>query len=202
MDGLLVAQSVATNICHEMANYMSIIKFLQEDILDEIKNGSNSVDSMNQLFDNVENAILSMDFFRNLYSSSESKNEISKIILKICEKKGLKISNFTEQLQDPLFSANVEKAASAILFLITKMNNSKFCITLSIVDKAIIIDVRGCAGEAQRHFIKMISTDINSENKNTFNIVAHYARILLSLDKLTIKTDNKIVDTLRIKICK
>lgn len=200
MDSLLTTQLAVTNMCHEIANRMSIIKFLQEDVVSDFKNGVLSEDSLEGLFAHIDDAILSMDFFRNLYSPSESKNEILKISLKICEKKDIKIVNFTTQFEESFSSSNVGKAIAAILFFLTKINNSKFSVIFSTIEKAIIMDIRGCTGELQKRLIAMLNA--NEDDENTFNTIAHYIKSLLLTDKLFIKTDNKIVDTLRIKICK
>lgn len=202
MNTLLTTQFTAANICHEIANYMSVIKFQQEDILEKIENGITFMDSAEQLFNNIDNTILMMDFFRNLYSPSDSRNEVSKLALKICKQKGVKVLNFTPEFEESFTSTKVEKTVAGILFLITRVNNGKFNVVFSIVDKAIVMDIKGCVGAVQRRFIKMLNTDINDEDKEAFNIIAYYVKKLLAYDKLTIKTDDKIVDTLRIKICK
>jgi hypothetical protein len=204
MDDLLMCQLVAENICHEMANRMNVLKFLQEDILGEVQASEDLSPTLTKLFDNIDEAIFVMDFFRNLYAAPDMKNEVSKIAIKICEQEEIKVTNFTAEFEESLTDPKIVKAIAAILFLLTltKIKKEKYSVEFVVVEKVTIIDVKGCTGDSQRRLIKMLNADSENNDEDAFNIVAHYAKKLLAANKLMFRTDDKIFGTLRIKICK
>lgn len=203
IDTLLTTQYTASNICHEIANYMSIIKFVQDDVLHDFKSRNLSEETLEQLFVNIDIAMLIMDFFRNLYSPSQSKNDVLKILHNIYKFKGVKISGLNPDSSDSIKTYSVERIAASLLFIILKLSRAKNDIIFDSLSGNIVINIKGYSPDFKKELNKILTDGDDGETtQNVFNVMIHYAKCLAAVDKYAIKIDDKNVDNLRIIICK
>ncbi len=201
MPTLLTAQHIASNICHEIANCISAMKLLEEDMVAEMKYERCSSALLMQLFDNLDKLTLTMEFFRNLYPASNSKNDILKTAYEICKRKKVKILPSLSDISQSIGKHSIEKTIAVILFILSKSNNKNLEVTISASNSSATIDIKGQSSEFHKYLTDILNKNTD-EDTNLSNILVYYIKQLLKPDKIVIKTDSKIVDILRITICK
>ena len=185
MSNLTTTMFTASNLCHEIANYLSVMKFMQEDVEEFL--GNKTDETVESLFKTIDQLTLAMDFFRNLYSPAEGKNEVLHILLKLYKIKGIKISGLNETIYETLENHTTEKIYSAILYVILKSCRDTSHISVEKMSNGVNIIC------SQDVFLKdSITEAFNSENPDSmhcdnFNILAVYANQLAESEKYTIK---------------
>lgn len=117
-----------------MANSLNVIKFLQEDIF------PSENDTIKELFQNIDLMTYTMDFFRNIYTSSESRGRINEKLLNILKLKDISLIGDIDILLNisPVFENIIcgilyicMKSCKASDNVILEKNNDKIIIQLS-----------------------------------------------------------------------
>ncbi|MDR3224013.1 MAG: hypothetical protein LBT03_00275 [Holosporales bacterium] len=119
-----IAKFSVAKVCHEMANYLSIIKFIQED-LNKINNHE-----LDELFVNIDLLTYTMDFFRGIYSASGSVINLCDVLCKIATLKNVNFIDLDRAL--PNISSDDSKSfIVGIIYLILKISKTGDTITIS-----------------------------------------------------------------------
>lgn len=203
MHNLLTAQLAVTNVCHELANWMSVMKFFQDDIIAEIRNGSLSMQTMGRFFDNLDACILSIDFFRNLYAPIGYQDKAISIVKKMYEQKDITIKEerIPCELNKVFKNIETERAIATILFLLLKIVVKAFNVKISYAKEEIRIDVFNCSKMAKDRLVEIFSSQSDCLASSPFNIVALYSKLLLAAKKVKIRVNSSMTDLLRIILC-
>ncbi|MDR1488649.1 MAG: hypothetical protein LBI26_02830 [Holosporales bacterium] len=201
MDEMLIAKCVASNICHEIANSISVIKFVEEDVSLLLNSRDNSLGEVLQLlFQNVDSLINSMNFFRDLYSLSSSNKEIIQTVVKMYEYKNVKISGTNSKTLELITNSRVEKIVAAVLFVVLKLSNKGNKVIFDIPNNdSIIINVKKYSPEFKTEVIKILNQELTPD---VFNVIGYYVRCLAQTEEYEIRIDSKNSENLRIIICK
>lgn len=133
MDNINSITFTVAKLCHEIANSLSIIRFLQEDL-----SYSENRD-LEDLSKNIDLMTYIMDFFRNIYSVSDNRAKINEILLNILNLKGISLKGDTNIFSE--VSANFENVICGILYICMKSCKSSDCILLKKQDNKIIIQI-------------------------------------------------------------
>ena len=166
-----ITQLTVAKICHEMANHLSIIKFLQEDLAEH-----NSPE-LKELLRTVDLLSLTMDFFRNIYSAKIDFPTLFETLKKICNLKGICLSDPYDIIQS--LPENLQNAISGILYTIMKVSKPGDVVKVSGNFSMIIVDApRGKA------LPKTVTTALegNFVKDDIFNIFVNYTKYLANLD--------------------
>ena len=190
LDNVKTVQLAVAKICHEIANYLSIIKFLQEDIKEK------ATPEILELNKNIDLLSYTMDFFRNAYSDSVQSAKTPEIIKAICTLKEIDLKIAPEILEN-LENNNLINAISLFVYIISKVSKSGERLEISKENDAIVIKTAKTVT-----LQKSIQGVINGESaeEDIFNILACYARYLLNSAEYN--AEIKISDKLQIRIWK
>lgn len=186
MNNLKSAKLSVAKICHEMANHLSVMKFLQEDL------GNSDVHEVKELLKIVDLLTFTMDFFRNIYTASSANSDIKKILLNIFKLKGIILSDNENSL-----SNNFENVLCGILYIIMKNCKSGDEIKLSKIEEIIFITIP----EGRSLSENIVNAFNNSLDDDVFNVFVNYIKELANLENLKINIENKNKN-LRVKIWK
>lgn len=121
-------------LCHEMANSLSIIKFLQEDI------ASSENNETKEFFKHIDLMTYTMDFFRNIYSSSLNTVKLDEILFNIFNLKNISLSGDIDVFSK--ISIVFSNIICGILYICMKSCKSSDNIILKKDDNKIIINIR------------------------------------------------------------
>ena len=164
-------QLTVAKICHEMANHLSILKFIQEDLADfdrpEIKEMLKTIDLLS----------ITMDFFRNIYSPKIDPVAVSKDLQQIYDLKEIEISDPDGVLQS--VPENLQSAIDAILYTIMKNSKPGDIVKVSKSDNGIILEIPTGRALPQNILNAFVKTPVADD---IFNIFVNYAKHLASLD--------------------
>ena len=190
MDHLKTTRLTAAKICHEISGYLSVMKFLQEDL----KSCEN--DDLKMLLDDIDLLSYTMDFFRNLYSASKAQNITSNNILNIYKYKGVLLKG-AEEVFDSLLTTNEEDILSCILYIIMKSCRKDDVVSIDYTNDVITINATVPLATG---IIKALNH--RSCEEDIFNVLAKYANYLAYLEKYAINAENDKNNNLRIKLWK
>lgn len=170
-----------------MANSLSIMKFLQEDI----SFSDNEV--IKELFQNIDLMTCTMDFFRNIYASSKNRVRINEILLNILKLKNISLSGDINVLSK--VSIAFENVICGIIYICMKACKTSDNILLENNNNKIVIKIsnRTFPQETQKAFQEL---DLE---ENAFNIFVLYVKYLAKSLDIFIDSDfdlNNIVITL------
>ena len=170
-----IMQCVASNICHELVNHFSVIKFLQSDIMEE--DGA----TISDLFDRFDLLFLYIDFFRSIFTSTDSANDALKIAVEICKLKKVNVNNCVST------DAATEKIIAIFLFILAKSARSNVTVFFRENEQTIKIIAENYTGGIPQ-------TDINTINStqqeiDAYNVIAYYALILAKEKELNLQMD-------------
>jgi len=165
-------------ICHEMANYLSVLSFIKEDI------AGNATGNIEELCKTIDLLTYTMDFFRNVYAdNADSKAEINalkKIYL-------LKDINLFISSDNGLYSLpnRVQKAICCILYTAMKSSKSGDIVTVSRAMDKFVINIPENTN---------LPTEVNNAlsgtlPSNVINILINYAKNIASLEGYKIRLE-------------
>lgn len=168
-------------ICHEMANYLSVLTFIKEDIAD------NATDDEQEMFTNIELLTHTMDFFRSIYSDNINSEAIINVLENIYSLKGLHLSISYGALN--LLSEKVRGAVCAVLYTIMKTAKPRDTVAVYKKTNDIVIDV------PQNRMLSNGVKDAlsaNSVDNNVFNILINYAKSIAASDGYAITLNGNL----------
>lgn len=164
-----------------MANYLSVLNFIKEDIADNV------TDDVKEIFTNIELLTHTMNFFRSIYSDNINSEAVINALEKIYSLKGLHLSISDDAFN--LLSEKVKGAICAVLYTIMKI--AKLGDTVAVYKKTndIVIDI------PQNRMLPNGVTDAlsaNSIGNNVFNILVNYAKSIAASDGCAITFDSNV----------
>lgn len=190
LENLKTIQLTAAKICHEIANYLSIIKFLQEDIKE---NESAEILELNKSIDLLS---YTMDFFRNVYGSSVQPSKAPEIIKTICELKDLNLK-FDPEILTECEDNDLINAICLFVYILSKTSRPNETTFVNKSNEVVTITKEG-----QSALPKSIKNLLNNESstEDIFNILASHAKHLLNSSKYNVEISTK--NKLQIRIWK
>ncbi len=203
-NNLKTGMSTASYICHELTNYLSVMKFQQEDIEDNID--PKYEEFLSPFFNTLDYLIITMDFFRNVYSPTHSKNDVLSIISKISKIKNIKLNGINEIIKISQDNPPLEKLYAGIIYIAMKSCRDKSSLSISIDNYNNPSDIRIIFDDINS-FIKQSIIDALTNNnfdiieEDSYNVFALYMRRLSIELNMSIKINNNN-DKLVINICK
>lgn len=167
---------VVAKICHEMANYLSILNFIKEDIAD---NATNDIREMLKI---IELLAGTMDFFRNIYSDSSDTESLINTVKKIYLLKDVKLQFPCETIYS--IPEKVKNALCGILYTIVKSSRPGDVVTVSGSTHKILIDM-----PKNRAFPIEVRNALSHDaiKDNVFNILVNHAKRLANSEGYEIK---------------
>jgi len=192
MNELRTTKLTAAKICHEISGYLSVMKFLQEDL-----KSLESNDDLKMLFEEIDLLSCSMDFFRNIYSSSKQKTGIYKIISNIYKLKGVSLPDLSS-LFDNASNANDENFLAGVLYIVLKSCRQGESVFVEGNSSDIVITTG--TSSLPSSIINAMNNDDCDED--IFNVLAKYIKTLANLEKYSINVESVLNGGLRIKIWK
>ena len=158
-----------------MANHLSILKFLQEDLADS------DIPEVKEILKTIDLLSVTMSFFRNIYSPKVDSIAVSKDLKKIYDLKEIKISDPDEILQ--IVPENLRSAIDAILYTIMKVSKPGDVVGVSRNNDEIILEL-----PVERYLPQNVCAALceASVDDDIFNIFVNYAKHLASLDNFKI----------------
>ena len=181
-------QCIASNLCHEIVNHFSVIKFLQSDIQD----GNN--DSISDLFARLDLLFLYVDFFRSIFTSADSANDVFKITSEICYLKKLHVG--PPLITDPV----TDKIIAIFLFIIAKSARSNANISFNETQDGISIIAENYTGGVPQSIMNLIN--LHDQEIDAYNAVVYYALELATEHNMRLSMDFNGTNTLLVQIWK
>ena len=164
-------------ICHEMANYLSVLNFIKEDI------ASNTTGDVREMFKIIELLTHTMDFFRNVYADNIDSNTVINVLKKIYLLKEINLF-----LPSDNISGKIQGAICCVLYTIMKSSKSGDIVSVSNVGNKVVINMPAdCLLPVEVN--KALSSDIPN---NAFNILVNYAKSIARLDGYEIKIEDNL----------
>lgn len=192
MDQLKTTKLTAAKICHEIANHLSVMKFLQEDLK------SSYIYEVKELLGTVDLLTATMDFFRNIYSASGSISSTSKVITEIYKLKGvvLKGSEFFYNFE----SSDEENIICGMLYIIIKSCKSGDVVSINREKMSWVITIKN----KNRRFPEAVLSAINNREvlEDIFNVFVLYVKQLAMESRYDMLADEDDEEFLRVKIWK
>ncbi|MDR1391118.1 MAG: hypothetical protein LBI95_01975 [Holosporales bacterium] len=167
MDRLLSIKLTVAKLCHEMANHISVMKFIQEDLENAGIHGSKD------LLESIDLLVQTMDFFRSMYATSEKSSNIRNILLAL-----LKLKNINLLDKDEIFNSlsfECESVVCGIIYVLMKLCKSGNAISVSGGTDRIKIGF-----EDEKTIPESICETLNNDflEENVFNIFISYIKEL------------------------
>ncbi len=176
-------------ICHEMANHLSVLKFIQEDLQSENPALSNEMRRSLDLLINT------LDFFRSLFVESPEPIRVYDILLKIARLRdiGIKVESNYDDFED------IHAIISALIYIIIKTCKRGDIVNVT-EDYPHVINI---SVSNQRLVSDVTITSLNENvQPNSQNILLVYIKETLSKKGYNIIAQNNIKDGVNISICK
>ncbi|MBQ8651329.1 MAG: hypothetical protein IJ481_02260 [Alphaproteobacteria bacterium] len=176
-------------ICHEMANHLSVLKFIQEDLQSENPALSNEIRRSLDLLINT------LDFFRSLFVESPEPIRVYDILLKIARLRdiGIKVESNYDDFED------IHAIISALIYIIIKTCKRGDIVNIT-EDYPHVINI---SVSNQRLVSDVTITSLNENvQPNSQNILLVYIKEMLSKKGYNIIAQNNIKDGVNISICK
>lgn len=176
-------------ICHEMANHLSVLKFIQEDLQSENPALSNEMRRSLDLLINT------LDFFRSLFVESPEPIRVYDILLKIARLRdiGIKVESNYDDFED------IHAIISALIYIIIKTCKRGDIVNVT-EDYPHVINI---SVSNQRLVSDVTITSLNENvQPNSQNILLVYIKEMLSKKGYNIIAQNNIKDGVNISICK
>ncbi len=168
-------QLTVAKLCHEMAKYLSILKFLEEDFKDQ--NATN----LNELFNNIDVSINVLDFFRTIYTTTDQPQILLKSIAELYASRNIKLIGTCN-----LFDFDKVYGICGILYILMKSckSNGSVCID-SDHEKTLTLTSHECY--INQTIIDALNGSTNSPN--AINVFALYTKKLLESESYEILLD-------------
>ena len=176
-------------ICHEMANHLSVLKFIQEDLQSENPALSNEIRRSLDLLINT------LDFFRSIFVESTEPIRVYDILLKIARLRdiGIKVESNYDDFED------IHAIISALIYIIIKTCKRGDIVNIT-EDYPHVINI---SVSNQRLVSDVTITSLNENvQPNSQNILLVYIKEMLSKKGYNIIAQNNIKDGVNISICK
>jgi hypothetical protein len=170
--------------------------------MNEVAHKNIQEEATKQLMSQVDSLSSSMDFFRNLYSPSDSKNNVLKIVGNICKHEGIKIPEFTKEVLSQIPNHRIEKSVAVILFLFSKLKKKNLEIEINPTENNISIVLKTSDTDLQKNLLNVIHQISEHSEPSHENILIYYVQKLLSIDGYFFKITNKTDNYFEIIICK
>jgi cob(I)alamin adenosyltransferase len=201
VDDLLMTQHTVSRVCHNIANDVNVIQFILDDLMSEATQKNIQEGTVKHLVGQVDALSMSMDFFRNLYSPANSKNNVLKIARNICRFREVRIPEISQEILSQIPSHRVEKSIAVILFLLAKLKKRNLEIEMKILGNSIGIMLRTFDIDLQKSLHGILCQISECSEPNHENILVYYAQKLVSIDGYFFKVNN-VNDSFEIMICK
>ena len=170
-------------ICHELANYLSVLNFIREDIVNE-----KEFDKV-ELVKTIELLTHTMDFFRNIYSDNINYKSMILALKQICSLKGIVLSGCDDMLVN--INEKVKCVVYGLLYTIIKISKTEDVVNVSKNKNNIVISL------PQGRTLPRTVSEVFSEtivDDDIFNVFANYINEKAERNGYGIKaTDNEIV---------
>ena len=189
---LKTTRLTVAKLCHEISGCLSIMKFLEEDL-----EASQSTEDLKMLFNEVDIISFVMDFFRNIYSSSNQKTEIHNVIANLYKIKNITLNNLPEIFQD-FKNGNEENILAGILYIILKS-----CRAESSVFVCRTVDIVSVTTENASLSYSIINALNNDDaEEDIFNVFAKYIKAIATSEGYVIKAESLLNGGVSLVICK
>ena len=167
-------------ICHEMANYLSVLNFIREDI----KN--TQTPEVQEMMKNIELLTCTMEFFRSIYSDKINPNILEAAINKIYDSKGIDVLGFN-YIELP---NNVKGAICGLLYIIMKVSKPGDIVNIANNTNKIAVSI-----PENRNLPSNVSTALSKKvvEDNIFNVFVNYVKELAKTDGYGIELKNQEV---------
>ena len=172
-----------------MANHLSVLKFIQEDLQSENPALSNEIRRSLDLLINT------LDFFRSLFVESPEPIRVYDILLKIARLRdiGIKVESNYDDFED------IHAIISALIYIIIKTCKRGDIVNIT-EDYPHVINI---SVSNQRLLSDFTITSLNENlQQNSQNILLVYIKEMLSKKGYNIIAQNNIKDGVNISICK
>ena len=164
-------------ICHEMANYLSVLNFIKEDI------ASNTTGDVREMFKIVELLTYTMDFFRNVYADNIDSKTLINALKKIYLLKEINLFMSSDNMPE-----KIRGAICCVLYTIMQSSNSGDIVSVSNVGNKVVINMPKDS-ILPTEVNKALSSDISN---NAFNILVNYAKSIARLDGYEIRIEDNL----------
>lgn len=166
-------------ICHEIANYLSVLNFIKEDTT------ASATCDLGEMYKIIDLLAYTMDFFRNVYTDNIDSKAVINSLKKIYLLKDINLFITSESSMHSL-PEKVQGAICCILYTIMKSSQSGDIVAVSSATDKFIINIPeniNLSTEAS----KALSGTTQS---NAFNILINYAQNIASLEGYKIKLED------------
>ncbi|MDR2458577.1 MAG: hypothetical protein LBD43_00565 [Holosporales bacterium] len=191
MNQLHIVELTVANLCHEMANHLSVITFFREDLADK-------TDDLSKLFVRIDLLIQVMIFFRGMYSTSGTIADMTEVVLSIANFQRIHINDTTNAICK--FSTTKEANFFAgILYILLKICKPEDTITIAENCRFTIVTI-----DATRKLHNSVCMAFNEESteEDIFNIFALHVKRLAHCQGFGLLTDFDEHGSVRINIWK
>ncbi|MDR1476233.1 MAG: hypothetical protein LBI20_02840 [Holosporales bacterium] len=194
MNQLTFAKLTAAKICHELANHMSAVQFVCEDLL-------SSAVEIRELLLNVQLLSLTLRFFRGMYAVNGHAESLVDILFEIANIKKLIISDEGSVLSDSVRNPDREKLLCGAVYLVSKScrQNDEIIITDDKSNVVAEITVKNKGRMLPSGIVNALQHDIPGDSVNIFAI---YIKRLANFDGNCINIDTGGDYPLKLKIWK
>lgn len=164
-------------LCHEMANSLSVMKFLQENIAPSENN------EIQELFKHIDLMTYTMDFFRNIYSSSVNTVRINDVLFSILNLKNISLNGDIDVFSK--ISIVFSNIICGILYIYIKSCRASDSIILKKDNDKIIISIENRTFP----FETIKAFQESSIEENIFNTFILYIKHLAKSHDILIKSN-------------
>jgi hypothetical protein len=179
-----VTTLTVSKVCHEMANHLSVMRFLGEDL----KN--TDIHEVKELLRNADLLACTADFFRGIYSTSGAVTSIFGTLFGLAKLKEVMISNADDSL-DRFQSPEAQNMIAGLLYLIVKACKAKDVVSVVSPDSQTV-----WISASNRRFLPTainLAFNNDSQIEDIFNVFAMYIKRLADASghKIFVDTSDK-----------
>ncbi len=167
-------------ICHEMANYLSVLNFIREDI------EHTATPEIQEMIKNIELLTYTIEFFRGIYSDKINIDALISAIHKIYNKKGI----VAPALNDIVAQHNGKAAICGLLYVIMKVSKPGDIVKINHNEDKIVISI-----PEGRNLPTNVSVALSEKviEDDIFNVFVNYVKELAAQDGYGIELKNQEV---------
>jgi glycyl-tRNA synthetase beta subunit len=191
MNQLDTVKLTVAKLCHEMANHLSVITFIKEDLAGE-------TDELDELSMRTDLLTYVMEFFRGMYSTSGTITDMTEVVLSIANFQRVRISDSANAMCK--FSITKEANFFAgVLYIVLKICKPGDTITITESHRFTTVTI-----DTPRKLHSSICMAFNDETavEDIFNIFALYVKKLASNQGFKLSTDLDEHEAARVNIWK
>ncbi|MDR1333171.1 MAG: hypothetical protein LBJ69_02085 [Holosporales bacterium] len=189
MDQLHTTKLTVAKLCHEVANHLSVLVFLKEDLV-------NKTQELSELFTLIDMLTHTMDFFRNIYATSGTISNIMETMQCIAKLKSIHISDDSNVMKKSDDNSGAPSFLGGVLYIVLKACKPNDTISITKSPKEISITV-----SSPRRLHEAVSAAFNEETckEDIFNTFALYVKKLAKFQGFNVSADTDESGGLRIK---